>query len=122
MILHKRAAASVARPPARHAVSFADVRSTIGYTGSVTADEVVMRYQRVRGEYRVHDGMWRLRAQGRQAACATSTATWACASVDHRYLQGRAAATVEVARRAQALWTSGSAWSMNSIRPRAPSP
>jgi len=45
---------------------FADVRSTIGYTGSVSADEVVMRYQQVRGDYRVHDGMWRLRAQGRQ--------------------------------------------------------
>ena len=62
VILHKRGVPH----HARDYVLLADVRSTIGYTGSVTADEVVMRYQQVRGDYRVHDGMWRLRAQGRQ--------------------------------------------------------
>lgn len=45
---------------------FADVRSTIAYTGTVTANEVVMRYSQIRGDYRLHNGLWRLRAQGKK--------------------------------------------------------
>ena len=45
---------------------FADVRSTIAYTGSITAKEVVMQYRQIKGDYRIHNGLWRLRAQGKK--------------------------------------------------------
>ena len=45
---------------------FADVRSTIAYSGLVTAQEVVMQYRQIRGDYRVHSGLWRLRSQGQK--------------------------------------------------------
>ena len=45
---------------------FADVRSTIAYTGTITAEEVVMRYRQIKGDYRLHNGLWRLRAQGQK--------------------------------------------------------
>jgi ribosome-associated toxin RatA of RatAB toxin-antitoxin module len=45
---------------------FADVRSTIAYAGTITANEVVMRYRQIRGDYRLHNGLWRLRAQGKK--------------------------------------------------------
>ncbi len=45
---------------------FADVRSTIAYTGRITAKEVVMQYRQIKGDYRLHNGLWRLRAQGKK--------------------------------------------------------
>ena len=45
---------------------FADLRSTIAYSGTMTANEVVMRYRQIKGDYRLHNGLWRLRAQGKR--------------------------------------------------------
>ena len=45
---------------------FSDVRSTIAYSGKMTADEVVMTYEQIRGDYKIHAGGWYLRAVGKK--------------------------------------------------------
>ena len=43
---------------------FSDVRSTIAYSGSMAAKKVVMTYEQIRGDYKIHAGGWYLRALG----------------------------------------------------------
>jgi hypothetical protein len=43
---------------------FSDVRSTIGYSGSMSADQVTITYTQIRGDYKIHAGGWYLRAVG----------------------------------------------------------
>ena len=43
---------------------FDDVRSTIAFKGKMTPKETLLKYRQIKGDYRLHDGMWRLRAQG----------------------------------------------------------
>ena len=43
---------------------FSDVRSTILYDGRISDREVVMTYRQVKGDYKIHQGGWYLRAVG----------------------------------------------------------
>ena len=45
---------------------FSDVRSTIGYSGKMAADQVTITYKQVRGDYKIHAGGWYLRALGKK--------------------------------------------------------